>query len=254
MQPQPSVKRTYGRAKGANKSIQGGQLYTPTAALDVPDEENFWAASQSVVRTGSSNSHKVSGLSNRALNQAAGAGASSPRDDDSQHGMKCDISTSSKSNNKDKESSKCSGKRSRCLLPAEVVSNGHPDDIRILSETIQKFNNHSHAHFGVSNALFVTLPDWSTESGKRFVNWLQQLGFYEDTLGSIWGLKYPRENVRQYVNRVFVLYSLRFDSDNCTISIVYTFSAPYCRFRSFLCFLIISLYFFLCYFGFFWLR
>ena len=195
MQPQPSVKRTYGRAKGANKSIQGGQLYTPTAALDVPDEENIWAASQSSVRTGIPNSQKSSGLSNRALNQTAGAGALSPRDDDT-YGMKCDVNTSTKSNNKDKDPSKCSGKRSRCLLPAEVVSNGHPDDIRMLSETIQKFNNHSHAHFGVSNALFVTLPDWSTENGKRFMNWLQQLGFYEDTLGSIWGLKYPRENVR----------------------------------------------------------
>ena len=102
-------------------------------------------------------------------------------------------STSGK--NRDKDSAKCSGKRSRCLQPAEVVNSGHQDDLTSLSDTIAKFNNPT-AHFGVAGPLFVSVPDSFSDNGRRYTDWLQQLGFQEGFLGPLWGLKYPREQVR----------------------------------------------------------
>jgi hypothetical protein len=105
------------------------------------------------------------------------------------------VSASTSGKNRDKDSAKCSGKRSRCLQPAEVVNSGHQDDLTSLSDTIAKFNNPT-AHFGVAGPLFVSVPDSFSDNGRRYTDWLQQLGFQEGFLGPLWGLKYPREQVR----------------------------------------------------------
>ena len=221
---QPSLK-TYGRGRSSNKPIPGGQLFAPATPLDTNDDENdIWATAPTA---SSSHTHKSAVLMDRSVNLHSrsldesslrtGLGASSVN--------KISSSSSSNSNNNEKggggvrvekDGLKCGGKRSRCLQPAEVINASHPDDIVALSEAISKYQTNSQAHFG--GPLFVSVPDCFSDSGRRFTSWLQQLGFQEGFLGPVWGLKYPRENVRNRGVHTMVWWCRYLQSSVCLCS------------------------------------